>query len=120
MAATGVVASVALSPRTRSRKAIMKAASQAGKGLEAAGYEFEVIGWRKSTKVYRLIQSHANEALEGRIGLELQPGLMAKVAVGVYVAAQRRQRFGTGQAVTELPQPTSDEEDEETAVQSFR
>jgi hypothetical protein len=76
-------------------------------------------------RIYVGLPSDATRALgdlarEGRIGLELQPGLMAKVAVGVYVTAQRRDRFGTTQAVTELPQPTSDEEDEQTAVESFR
>jgi hypothetical protein len=49
-------------------------------------------------RIYVGLPSDATRALgdlvrEGRIGLELQPGLMAKVAVGVYVMPQARERF---------------------------
>jgi hypothetical protein len=49
-------------------------------------------------RIYVGLPTDATRALgdlvrEGRIGLELQPGLMAKVAVGVYVVPQARDRF---------------------------
>ncbi len=80
-------------------------------------------------RIYVGLPSDATRALgdlarEGRIGLELQPGLMAKVAVGVYVMPQPRDRLGTVQPVSERSRLTVDaeeeEEDDEPIVRSLR
>ena len=77
-------------------------------------------------RIYVGLPSDATRALgdlarEGRIGLELQPGLMAKIAIGVYVMPPPRDRFspaiGNGVGVQT---PSQEEEDEEPAIRSIR
>jgi hypothetical protein len=76
-------------------------------------------------RVYVGLPSDATRALgdlvrEGRIGLELQPGLMAKVAVGVYVMPQARDRVGPGSTGGDVIQLPDQEEDDEPVMRSFR
>ena len=54
---------------------------------------------------------------EGRIGLELRPGLMAKVALGVYVVPQphERMQYDRGYPIRPEP-PIDDEEGDEPAI----
>ena len=72
-------------------------------------------------RIYVGLPSDATRALgdlvrEGRIGLELQPGLMAKVAVGAYVVPQPRDRFTPPHAVYDgsNARPEEDEDDDIT------
>jgi hypothetical protein len=69
-------------------------------------------------RIYVGLPSDATRALgdlvrEGRIGLELQPGLMAKVAVGVYVVPQARDRFSHPAASIDGVAQLDDEGDED-------
>jgi hypothetical protein len=76
-------------------------------------------------RIYVGLPSDATRALgdlvrEGRIGLELQPGLMAKVAIGVYVVPQARDRFLNLPAAVNGAQPDDVEvEDDENVTPSF-
>jgi len=76
-------------------------------------------------RIYVGLPSDATRALgdlvrEGRIGLELQPGLMAKVAIGVYVVPQARDRFLNLPGSINGAQPDDVEvEDDENATPSF-
>jgi len=48
---------------------------------------------------------------EGRIGLELRPGLMARVALGVYVMPQAHERGQFDRGFHSPIEPRFDEED---------
>jgi hypothetical protein len=58
---------------------------------------------------------------EGRIGLELRPGLMAKVALGVYVVPQPHERGQADRGYHPHPDSSSDDETgDESAMAAFR
>jgi hypothetical protein len=57
---------------------------------------------------------------EGRIGLELRPGLMAKVALGVYVVPHPRDRAQYDRGYTiHTEAPMDDEPGDESAVEAL-
>jgi hypothetical protein len=69
-------------------------------------------------RIYVGLPTDATRALgdlvrEGRIGLELQPGLMAKVAVGAYVVPQPRDRSMPPPGALDGSHRHSDDEDED-------
>ncbi|HLZ08104.1 MAG TPA: hypothetical protein VKT80_05905 [Chloroflexota bacterium] len=53
---------------------------------------------------------------EGRIGLELRPGLMAKVALGVYVVPQPHERMRFDRGYSTRPEPPNDDDGDESEV----
>ncbi len=56
---------------------------------------------------------------EGRVGLELQPGLMARVAIGAYVIPHARNHAAAERLSSETEGP-SEEEGDESPVASLR
>jgi hypothetical protein len=77
-------------------------------------------------RIYVGLPSDAARALgdlvrEGRVGLELRPGLLARVAIGVYVIPQSRDRFLLpGQTQHEPADLPYEEEDDMSAVAQSR
>jgi hypothetical protein len=74
--------------------------------------------------VYVGLPADASRALgdlvrEGRVGLELQPGLMANVAVGVYVMPHARDRFGPAAGTPEAQLHHAEDEEDEPAMHSL-
>jgi hypothetical protein len=76
-------------------------------------------------RIYVGLPSDAARALgdlvrENRVGLELRPGLLARVAVGVYVVPQPHDRFAGNQQVNGRAEPEfeSEDEDESTVARS--
>ena len=56
---------------------------------------------------------------EGRVGLEIEPGLLARAAVGVYVVPQPRERYSHDRSFDEHPESDAEEEaGDESAVAS--
>jgi hypothetical protein len=73
-------------------------------------------------RIYVGLPADASRALgdlvrEGRVGLELQPGLMANVAVGVYVMPHARDRFGQAHAPSDAQLYHAEDEEDEPAMQ---
>lgn len=73
-------------------------------------------------RIYVGLPSDAARALgdlvrENRVGLELRPGLLARVALGAYVIPQSHDRFAVSQPTNGRLQPSEeDEEDDESTV----
>lgn len=77
-------------------------------------------------RVYVGLPSDAARALgdlvrENRIGLELRPGLLARVALGAYVVPQPRDRYAANLPTNgRIEPPPEDAEDDEPSVAQSR